>query len=238
VAARGQSHVVGVALMLGLTVATLGALTAGVGTVLESQAAAADASQVASDLDAALDEQAHGYHSGRVRFSEGMLSAADRTVRVLRNGSVVGEVDAGALVFESGDRRAAYLAGAVVRGRSGGAWLTEAPSVTSSARNGVLVVGVPRLGADVTGVGGTGGAAATLETNVTHTRVDLGRGEFAVAVETATPDALARHFREENATVSRQDFDGDGTPSVVAEYPARRQGYLVVHDLALEVGDG
>ncbi len=236
--ARGQSHVVGVALMLGLTVAALGALTAGVGTVLESQAAAADASQVASDLDAALDERAHGYHSGRVRFSEGSLSTVDRTVRVFRNGSVVGEVGAGGLVFESDDRRAAYVAGAVVRGRGGGAWLTAAPSVTSSERNDVLVVGVPRLGADEVGVGGTGGTAVTLETNVTHRRVDLGRGRFAVAVETATPDALARHFGEANATVSRRDFDGDGTPSVVARYPGRRQGYLVVHDLALEVGDG
>jgi len=224
--------------MLGLTVAALGALTAGVGTVLDSQAAAADASQVASDLDAALDERAHGYHSGRVRFSEGSLSTADRTVRVLRNGSVVGAVDAGALVFESGDRRAAYIMGAVVRGRGGGAWLTEPPSVTSSGRNDVLVVGVPRLGADEAGVGGTGGAAVTLETNVTHSRADLGRGEFAVAVETTTPDPLARHFREANATVTRRDFDGDGTPSVVARYPGRRQGYLVVHDLALEVGDG
>lgn len=224
--------------MLGLTVAALGALTAGVGTVLESQAAAADADRVASDLDAALDERAHGYHSGRVRFSEGSLSTVDRTVRVVRNGSVVGEVDAGGLVFESGDRRAAYVAGAVVRGRGGGAWLTEAPSVTGSERNGVVVVGVPRLGAGEVGVGGTGGTAATLETNVTHSRLDLGRGEFGVAIETATPDALARHFREANATVSRRDFDGDGTPSVVARYPGRRQGYLVVHDLALEVGNG
>lgn len=224
--------------MLGLTIAALGALTAGVGTVLESQAAAADASQVASDLDAALDETAHGYHSGQVHFSEGGLSTVDRTVRVLRNGSVAGEVDAGGLVFESGDRRAAYVAGAVVRGRGGAAWLTESPSVTSSERNEVVVVGIPRLGADGVGVGGTGGIAVTLETNVTHRRVDLGRGTFAVAVETATPSALARHFREANATVSRQDFDGDGTPSVVAQYPGRRQGYLVVHHLALEVGNG
>jgi hypothetical protein len=238
VAVRGQSHVVGVALMLGLTVAALGTLTAGVGTVLQSQAAAADASQVAGDLDTALDETAHGYHSGRVHFSEGSLSTADRSVRVLRNGSVASEVDAGGLVFESGDRRTAYLAGAVVRGQGGAAWLTEAPSVTSSERNDVVVVGVPRLGADGVGVGGTAGTAVTLETNVSHSRVDLGRGQFAVAVETATPDPLARHFREANATVSRQDFDDDGTPSVVARYPGRRQGYLVVHDLALEVGNG
>jgi hypothetical protein len=78
----------------------------------------------------------------------------------------------------------------------------------------------------------------TLETNVSHRRVDLGRGRFAVAVETATPEAFARHFREANATTTRQDFDGDGTPSVVARFPGRRQAYLVVHDLALEVADG
>jgi len=73
---------------------------------------------------------------------------------------------------------------------------------------------------------------------VSHTRTDLGTGEFVVAVETATPGPFERYFEGQNASVSRADFDGDGVESVVAEYPGQRRGYLVVHDLSLEVNGG
>jgi hypothetical protein len=203
--------------------------------VLDSQAASADASHVADDLAALEATGSYGHHTTRVTFAEGRLRTADRTLRVARNGSVVQRRGVDALVFETGDRRVAYLAGAVVRGDPGSAWLRTEPPVTDSEGTDVLVVGAPTLGAGDAAVSGAGGATATLATNVTHERVDLGTGRFTVAVETATPRAFADYFRDRNATVSRRDFDGDGTPSVVARYPEVRRGYLVVHDLALEV---
>ena len=48
---RGQSNVVGVALLLGVAVVSMGALTAAVGVVVESSAGQADAERVATDLD-------------------------------------------------------------------------------------------------------------------------------------------------------------------------------------------
>jgi hypothetical protein len=83
-------------------------------------------------------------------------------------------------------------------------------------------------------VSGTG--ATTLRTNVTHARTDLGRGTFAVAVETATPGPLASWFEARGATARVEDVDGDGVPSVVARFDGERRTYLVVHDLNLEVG--
>ena len=59
-----------------------------------------------------------------------------------------------------------------------------------------------------------------------------------IAVETATPEPLERWFRDRNATVSRRDFDGDGTESVVGRFPGNRTGYLVVHDMHAEVNGG
>jgi hypothetical protein len=38
--------------------------------------------------------------------------------------------------------------------------------------------------------------------------------------------------------VTRRDVDGDGVPSVVAQFPGDREGYLVVHDMHLEVNGG
>jgi hypothetical protein len=38
--------------------------------------------------------------------------------------------------------------------------------------------------------------------------------------------------------VTTRDFDGDGVTSVVARYPGERVGYLVVHEMGLEVQNG
>lgn len=236
---RAQSHVVGVALMLGLAVTAIGALTVGVGTVLDTQASNADANRVAQDLDDAVQGvERTGHHSHRVSFAEGSLGTAERTLRLIKNGSVLQRHRIDAVVFESGDRRVRALAGAVVRGQRGNAWFVSEPPIAGSERNSVLVVGAPVLGSNHTAVSGTGGVTTTLRTNVSHTRYDLGTGTFAVAIETATPGPFERHFEHENATVHRQRFPGDDFESVVARYPGQRQGYLVVHELRLEVSHG
>lgn len=235
---RAQSHVVGVALMLGVATVALGGLTVTVGSLVDAQTAGADAVRVADDIDGALQPASTtGPHSGRLEFADGSLSSAERDLRVFRNGTAVAEHAVDALVFEAGERRVAYLAGAIVRGRPGNAWLTADPLVSASERNDVFVVGAPRLGGDVA-VAGEGSVTVTLRTNVTHDRRTLGAGRYAVAVETATAEPFERYFRERNATVQRRDLDGDGTASVIASYPGTRRGYLVVHDLSLEVAHG
>ncbi len=236
---RAQSHVVGVALLLAVTAVALGGLTVATGELVDSGTASADAARVADELDAAVQPvETTGPHTGRVHFADGSLQTVEREVRVLENGSVVAAHATGGLVFETGDRRVANVAGAVVRGEPGRAWLVAEPPVTSSERTAVLVVGVPRLEAGHVTVAGEGATSVTLATNVTHARTDLGEGNFAVAVETATPRPFERYFEGGNASVSRSDFDDDGVESVVATYPGRRQGYLVVHNLSLEVAGG
>jgi hypothetical protein len=234
---RAQSHVVGVALMLGIAVVALGGLTVGVGNLVDSQAASADTDRMADGLARALEgPERTGYHSHEVRFSEGRLRTADRTLRVLENGTVVAEHGVDALVFERGDRRVVSVAGAVVRDNGNSAWLAARPPITHSERNEVLVVGAPVLNAGDVSVTGSGVTRA-LETNVSHDRRDLGRGNFSVAIETATPAAFARQY-ESAVDVERRSFTGDDHESVVLTFPGTRQGYLVVHDLRLEVGHG
>jgi len=236
---RAQSHVVGVALLLGVTAVALGTLTVAVGELVASGTASADAARVADELDAAIQPvETTGPHAGRVHFADGSLGSLDREIRVLEDGSVVASHPAGALVFESGDRRVGAVAGSVVRGQPGAAWFTAQPPILASDRTDVLVVGVPRLGVDHIAVSGRGGTTVSLRTNVSHARTDLGEGDFSVAVETETPRPFERYFEDQNASVSRQDFDGDGVESVVADYPGQRQGYLVVHNLSLEVAGG
>lgn len=236
---RGQSHVVGFVLVLGFGVLALGTLTAGVGTVIDAQTSNADGTRVAQGLTDALQvTEQTGVYTHRLSFTEGSLATTERTLRVLDDGTVVHEFDVGALVFESGERRVTGVAGVVVNGTPTSAWLEGEPPITSSEANEVLVVGVPVLGADDRAVGGRGGTTVTLRSNVTHDRTALGRGNFSVAIETRTPGPFERYFEEQNATIRRHQFPGDEYGSVVATFPGERTGYLVVHELDLEVDDG
>jgi len=231
---RGQSNVVGVALLLGIAVVSMGALTAAVGVIVDSSAAQADAERVATGVDSALQPvAATGPNRGRVRFAEGRLRPVDRTLEIRTGGTVVERVAVDALVFESGDRRVAFLMGGVVRGRPGRAWIESKPPITVD--DDVLVVGAPRLGDDVGSVGGTGGVTATIATDVSHDRRPLGEATFTLAIETATPAAWERLFDERGATVAREPGD---PPKVVATFEGDRTGYLVVHDLDAEVSGG
>lgn len=238
---RGQANVVGIAILLGITVIALGGLTASIGTVIDAHAANADAARVADGIGGALDPvETTGRNRGRVTFTDGSLRTVERDLRVLDGGGVRHVVGVDALVFQSDEHRVAFAAGAIVRGTGRGADLLEPPPViasvsgSGSGSGGVLVVGAPRLGGQAA-VGGSGGVAVTLRTDVRHDRTNLGRARFAVAVETTTPGAWEEFFGRQNATVSRRDFDADGIVSVVGSYPGRRQGYLVVHDMNLEV---
>jgi len=236
---RAQSHVVGVALMLGISVLALGALTVGVGEVIDAQTAQADATRIADEMDAALQPVSHtGPHADTLTFADGTLRTVERDLRVYRNGSLVADRSVDALVFTAEDRRVAFLAGAVVRGRHGGEWLAADPPITQSERTDVLVVGAPVLGTDDVAVSGTGGATVSLQTNVSHDRQVLGPGTYRVALETTTPAAFDSYFAGHNASLTRRDIDGDGVASTVASYPGTRRGYLVTHALSLEVADG
>lgn len=231
---RGQSNVVGVALLLGIAIVSMGALTATIGAIVDSNAAEADATRVAADIETALDPVAStGPRRGTVSFSDGTLSSTERTLQIRVDGTVTQTVRVDALVFESADQRVTFHTGAVVRGEDDHAWMVTPPPITVD--EDVLVVSATKLGDNTRSVSGTGGVEATLETDVSHDRVELGDETFSIAIETETPGAWERFFREQNATVA---VETGSPPVVVATFEGSRTGYLVIHDLSLEVSGG
>jgi len=233
---RGQAEVVGVALLIGVTVLSLGVLTAGVGVVVEANADAAATARVADGLT----DLAGGRPAGEVRLplGDGRLRVVDRTVRVVNgtDGTVVRSVETRGLVYTSGDRRTSLVAGGIVRGRGENARLTAGPSLTIA--NGTAVVGVTALGSVGTdAVDGDGRAAIRLTTDTTRRRAAADREGVVLAIETATPVAWERHLANRGIETDRTDVDGDGVPSVVVD-PGDRRLTLVVVDLGLEVGGG
>ena len=232
---RGQSNVVGVAILLGVTVVALGALTASVGTVVDQHAAASDTRRVAGDLDDALEPvETTGVHRGDVAFTDGELDLVERQVRVLNTSGVAATVDANALRFSAGSREATYLAGSVLV--AGDDWARARSPLAVAADPDVLVVSVPALRGNVSlAASGGSGVTRTVRSNVSHHRRSLGEAGYRVAVETEYVDAVTGEFEEMGATTATRDFDGDGVRSVVAHFDGARTGYLVVHETEVTV---
>lgn len=240
---RGQSNVVGVALLLGVTVIALGTLTASVGVVVERNATNADAARVAADFEGALAPvETTGRNRGQVSFTDGTLQTVGRELRVLNDSGVVRAVQVDALVFTAGSHRVAFLSGAVTSGRQGSSRLRRPPPITASkdGDGGVLVVGAAVLNASNVTVSGTASDGVVLRTTVTHQRFALGNDTYRVSVETSDSEVWADYFQRQGATIEStdRDFDGDGIESIVARFPGNRVGYLVVHDMHMEVNDG
>ncbi|MEF8838414.1 MAG: type IV pilin [Haloarculaceae archaeon] len=236
---RAQSHVVGVALLLAASAVALGTLTMGVGELMESRAADADAQRVATGLDEAIrPRQTTGFRSDRIRFTDGRLETVPREVRVYRNGSTVGTYATMGLRYESSGESVSFVGSGIVRRAGDSSWLVREPAIAGSEARGVLLVGLTHLEAEDVAVSAAGTTSVPILTNVSHAREDLGTGSFEVGIETTAIDAFRRYFEERGIPTVVQDVDGDGVASVRARFPGDRQAYLVHHRLSLEVGHG
>jgi len=218
---RAVSPVIGVAILIGVTVLALGALTASVGTVVDSQAHRADASRAAD----AFDRVGAGTGPGteRLAVASGRLRTADRDLRLLHDGSVVKHAAVDALVYESGERAVVYLAGAVLRQSGDSVWFAREPRITAT-EGGTVVVGAVAIDGSVA----TQGAfEARIGASANRTVLSADGGRVGVAVETATPEPWVDYFADSGATVRRVDIDGDGRTSVVGTFDAEASRVLV-----------
>jgi len=235
--ARGQTAVVGVAVLLALTVLAVGGLTATAGSIVDDGATTAAATRVGADLATALGP-GPGDPETTIELTDGTIRVVNRSVWLLRGEEVVWAGHAGAIVYTDGDHRITGVAGGVVRNDGADSRMIAQSRIVPADRS--LYVGVPVLNA--TGADGiaTGDRrlAVTLRTDVETARDTLPADEYRVAVETRDPAAWERHFADRGATTERRDIDGDGVQSVVASFDGPRTVHLVVHDVRLDVGVG
>lgn len=224
-----QANVIGVALLLGITVISMGAITASLGVVVDTQVDVAEGDRVGSDLAAAIDPAEVGRGGGSISFHEGRLFSVKRELVVRADGDVVERIRTDALVFENDESRVAFHAGGIVRGEGNGSHFQRDPVVIV---DDVLLVGVTRIGGDVNGVAGSGGVTASVTTDVRHERREFDADSIQLSIETGSPGAWERFLREHGADVER--LPGD-PPTVVASFEGLEVGILVIHDLGLEV---
>nr|WP_254282932.1 type IV pilin [Halomicroarcula limicola] len=226
-------------MLLGLTTVALGGLTAVVGSVVDGQTAAADEARVAGAFDEGLrPTEQTGPNRVQVRFGDGRLTTVERQLRILTPTGVDREIDIGGLVYTSESARVTFVGGAVVRGRPGNSWLVREPPVTVTRDDSTFVVGAAAVNESGATVSGSGGVTARLRTNVTHAHTRLPTANYRVAIETATPGPLGRHFRGIGGRTAVTDLDGDGVPSVVVSVDGQQTMHLVVHAMRVEVAGG
>lgn len=252
---RAQANVLGIVVLIAITVLALGALTAGIGTMIHSGATAADTDRIADGLASAISpDETVGVEESDVRFADGVLRAEERTVRVLAasddeiDGGEIGDseitvdvvetVRSDVLFYEADDRSVVVRGSAVLRIDDGSAQIHREPRIVADDESsGVLVVGAPSM--DVGDIAVSTGREGTfrVRTVVEHDRIDLGAGTYQVAVETDHPQVWKRYFERQGATVltTSAHFEGDTTDSVVAHFEGQRNAHLVVHDVDLEV---
>ena len=230
---RGQSNVVGVALLVAVTVVSVGSMTVVVGDVVERRADAAASDAAVSTFEEGLDPHRTGPSREPFAVPAGSVRVVDRTVRVRAGTRTVLTIDADAVVYRIDNRRVASVAGAIVRGSSGRA--TAVRPLSFADADGTVLFGVTALG--VEGAVATDARGAVLRSNVTHDRRRYDAANHRIAIETTTPAALAETVPD-TAGTSRRDFDGDGVPSLVVDPSGGGRLVVTVHRLDLEVQPG
>jgi hypothetical protein len=210
---RGQANVVGVAVLLAVTVLALGALTAGVGSVVESGAADANLRSAAVGLESVRPASAVGTTATKFTVTDGALSLAEREVRLFDDSGLVDTYQTRALVYELADQRVVLANGALLRAHGGGATFHRQPRVLTDP----AVVDVTALSGNVSR-SFEGPNTVRLVADVTHDRRRLDSGPFRVAVETRHPDRWRSFFAERASSATVRDIDDDGVPSVVARF--------------------
>jgi flagellin-like protein len=228
---RGQSTVVGAALLVALTVVAVAGTTAAVGTVIEDRAAAAGADRAVAGFDDALATERGGPGRERLALPGGDLRVVERTVRI-RGGGLAVALDVGGLVYEAdaGDRRITAVAGTTLRSGPTGADLVG--PVPVRVRGDDLFVSVAVLGVEP-GLALDADAVA-VRTDVGHERRRLPPASYRFAVESDHPSAWVDRLDRLGPTTVR-DLDGDGTPSAVVEPRVAGPLRLVIHRLDAEV---
>ncbi len=233
---RGQSNVVGVALLLGIGVVAIGLLTASVGGLVDAQLSTADADAATNGFTSLRDGVFDGTNESHpIHVTDGEFARVNRTVRLISEDGEPRTYDADGYVATFGGHRVAFVGGAVVRGTRANARLVT-PVPLSFAGDAAFLPLPTLTGASADG-GGLGGGAelrATATRNVTTLPTD----SYTVAVETATPDAWERSFERQGFGTTRTDFDDDGIPSVVATVPDERTFAVARYNLTVVVDRG
>lgn len=234
---RGQSAVIGVALLLGLTIVSVGVLTAGTGMLVDEAAQGADANRVADRWATAYNPTTlEGTTTLSIALTGGQFTTKERRITVRRFGDVVGTFETNVLVFEEGDHQVTVIGQAVVRGQAGRARFVRNPSLVTvfgSEDDRTLSISIVALSGQVD-KGVRSQTPLRLQLTGSHERRDPGAGRYTISIETATPKIWVDYLADLARSVRIVGDDSSQTKLVVAELGQVSRARLIIHRVEVE----
>lgn len=233
---RGQSAIIGVALLLGLTIVSVGVLTAGTGILVDEAAQGADAQRVADRLATAYNPSTlEGATTLSLALTGGQLTTEERRITLRRSGDVVATVDTRALRFARGDHHVSVLGQAIIRGQADRARFVRDPGL-------VTVFGAEddrTLSVSITSLSGQVDESMSQQTSLrlrlhgSHERRDPGAGRYSISIETATPELWEAYLADIAVSVRIEGADTSQTKVVVAELGRVSRARLIIHQVEI-----
>ncbi len=227
---RGQSHVVGVALLLAITLISMSVLTMSVGTLIDAGQSRNEHERVGSALEQLHDPSSTENPS--LTTSVGTLSTASREISINSSTGANYRFDTTAISYSNGNHRVATLCGAVISGKPGAAWFRSTPRIFSPTAASVRLIRLTTI--TTSGFDRLQGTHSfTRRQSSTHHSHENLSG--TLSIETATPGPFERHFRARGFATSRNDPDSDGIPSVSVSFTQERRTILMIRHITVEV---
>lgn len=233
---RGQSAIIGVALLLALTIVSVGVLTAGTGILVDEAAQGADAQRLADRLITAYNPTTlEGTTTLSLSLTGGQIKTAPRRITIRRFGDIVATFETQSLRFQRGDHYVSVLGQAVVRGQAGRARFVRDPgmvSVFGTGEDRTLSLSIVTLAGplDQTVMEGE---SLQLAFQASHERRDPGAGRYTISIETATPDPWVEYFEDSAVSVRVIGEPESQTQVVIAELGRVSRARLIVHHVEL-----
>jgi flagellin-like protein len=235
---RAQSAVIGVALLMVITVVSIGVLTAGTGLLVDEAGRNADAQRVADRLLAGYEPRTLlGATTISLPVTGGHLYTVPRTIEVHRFGDPVATFETAAIRYQRAGHRVSASGQALVQGRGPDARFLRRPAlvtVLEAEGQRVLSISVVRIESDIDhGVDRPGSLALSLV--ATHERRELDPGRYTLSLETDEPVLWERALGQVAKWTRVQETDTPGQYRIVAEIGRVDQVRLLVTHLEVRI---
>jgi flagellin-like protein len=234
---RGQSAVIGVALLLAITVVSVGVLTAGTSILVEEAAQEADLERIGDTIVSGYQPTTlEGTRTMSLSLTGGTLLTEQREITVSRYGDVIARVQTVALRYERANRAVSIVGGGILQTRAGGTAFVREPNMVSSFGGDgerILILSLVAL---------TGTVEESIDEprrvplafEATHERRDPGAGRYTVRLETAHPSVWMRYFEERGVDVRLVDHPGEAADVVVADLGLVTEARLIIHHVEVQ----
>lgn len=246
---RGQTNAAGLALLILLVVLALGALTAGIGSVIHTGATTVETERVADELGEALNPVSGTSGNMTVEVGTGTVTTEQRSIRLVDKEStgfdpgnqtveIIDQQPATAVQYSINDRRATVFGSGVFLTDQDDSDLYQRPHlIVDDDPEGILIIGIPHIEADQTVLAGPDKTTLNMQTAVDYNRQKVDHQQFYLGIETQHPQAWEQYLKELDATVvtTSAHFDDDQHESVIVTFNGSRTVEIIDYTIDLEV---